>query len=101
MSSCHRTQDSEENLQFGMRSSGVLRASGLAYDKVLARTQERLATVRRRLGRPLTLGEKLLAGHAAHPETQLFERGDSYLLLRPDRVAMQGRPASFGRFFLF
>ena len=53
-------------------------------------TMERnLAIVRRRLGRPLTLADKVLLGHADDPEHQELEAGKSYLFLRPDRVVLQ------------
>lgn len=49
--------------------------------------------VRNRLNRPLTLGEKILFGHLQDPEKQDFTRGESFLLLKPDRVAMQDATA--------
>jgi len=55
-------------------------------------TRQRLAVIRKRLGRPLTLAEKVLFGHLADPEEEL-ERGKAYLQLRPDRVAMQDATA--------
>ncbi len=45
--------------------------------------------VRRRLGTPLTLADKLLLGHLDDPQTQEMEPGASQLALRPDRVALQ------------
>jgi aconitate hydratase A / 2-methylisocitrate dehydratase len=48
-----------------------------------------LAVVRRRLGRPLTLADKVLLGHLDDPEHQELEPGQSYLLVRPDRVVFQ------------
>ena len=48
-----------------------------------------LRAVRRRLGRPLTLADKVLLGHLDAPEQQDLEPGKSYLTLRPDRVALQ------------
>ena len=54
---------------------------------------ERVATVRKRLGRPLTLTEKILLGHLDDPETADLRAGESYLQLRPDRVAMQDATA--------
>src|SRR5262247_4945061 len=48
-----------------------------------------LATVRRRIGRPLTLSEKVLFGHLDDPEHQELEVGHSQLALRPDRVVFQ------------
>jgi aconitate hydratase A / 2-methylisocitrate dehydratase len=48
-----------------------------------------LRVVRRRLGSPLTLADKILLGHLDDPEHQDMEPGKSYLLLRPDRVVFQ------------
>lgn len=61
----------------------------IKYDKMV----ENLKIVRGRLNRPLTLAEKILYGHLANPETQEIERGNSYLLLHPDRVACQDATA--------
>jgi aconitate hydratase len=60
---------------------------------VYAALGRRLAIVRRRLNRPLTLSEKILLGHLNDPEHQDLEAGKSYLMLRPDRVAMQDATA--------
>jgi aconitate hydratase len=60
---------------------------------VYARMEERLAMVRRRLGRPLTLSEKVLLSHLDDPSGQDLVPGESYLQLRPDRVAMQDASA--------
>jgi aconitate hydratase len=54
---------------------------------------ERLAAVRKRLNRPLTLAEKILFGHLADPAQADLSPGMSYLQLRPDRVAMQDATA--------
>ncbi|MEJ2583268.1 MAG: aconitase family protein, partial [Acidobacteriota bacterium] len=51
-----------------------------------------LAVVKKRLGRPMTLAEKVLFGHLADPDEEL-DRGKAYLQLRPDRVAMQDATA--------
>jgi aconitate hydratase len=48
-----------------------------------------LAVVRRRLGKPLTLADKVLLGHLDDPENQEMIPGESYLLVRPDRVILQ------------
>lgn len=48
----------------------------------------RLKTIRRRAGRPLTLAEKILWGHADNPDQISLEPG-SWIMLRPDRVALQ------------
>ena len=56
-------------------------------------SRQRLAIVRKRLGRPLTLAEKILFGHLADPANQELARGKATLALRPDRVAMQDATA--------
>ena len=62
-------------------------------DSVYARLPERVAVARRRLGRPLTLAEKILFNHLADPEGQELERSRSYAELYPDRIAMQDATA--------
>ncbi len=57
--------------------------------KTYAASQRNLEVVRRRLGRPLTLADKVLLGHLDDPERADLEPGASYLDLRPDRVALQ------------
>lgn len=49
--------------------------------------------MRNRLQRPLTLSEKVLYSHLDDPHNQDIVRGESYLRLRPDRVAMQDATA--------
>jgi aconitate hydratase len=48
---------------------------------------------RERLGRSLTLAEKILINHLVDPMTQEMERGRSYADFNPDRVAMQDATA--------
>ena len=48
---------------------------------------------RERLGRPLTLAEKILINHLVDPSSQEMERGRSYADFNPDRVAMQDATA--------
>ncbi len=60
-----------------------------AYAKLV----DRAAIARRRLGRPVTLAEKVLFAHLADPEGQDLERGVAYADLYPDRVAMQDATA--------
>ncbi len=62
-------------------------------DHVYARLADRVALGTRRLGRPLTLTEKILVNHLVKPETQEMERGNSYADFAPDRVAMQDATA--------
>ncbi|KAK3696221.1 hypothetical protein RRG08_027664 [Elysia crispata] len=59
------------------------------YDKL----EHKVNIVKDRLGRPLTLSEKILYGHLDDPKAQDIKRGESYLKLRPDRVAMQDATA--------
>ncbi len=48
---------------------------------------------RQRLGRPLTLAEKILINHLVDPHGQALQRGVSYADFNPDRVAMQDATA--------
>ena len=54
---------------------------------------ENLKVIRERLNHPLTLAEKVFFGHLRDPENQDLTRGKSFLLLQPDRVAMQDATA--------
>jgi aconitate hydratase len=60
---------------------------------VYAKTRKNLEVIRQRLNRPLTLAEKIVYGHLDDAQNQEIERGKSFLLLRPDRVAMQDATA--------
>ena len=62
-------------------------------ERVYATLSERVSIAARRLGRPLTLAEKILVNHLADPEGQELERGVSYADFHPDRVAMQDATA--------
>lgn len=57
------------------------------------KTERNLEVIRKRLGRGLTLSEKILLGHLDDPENQELDRGKATLALRPDRVAMQDATA--------
>lgn len=61
--------------------------------KVYQTARDRIKVVRGRVNRPLTLAEKILFGHLDDPQGQELNRGKSFLLLRPDRVAMQDATA--------
>jgi aconitate hydratase len=60
-----------------------------AYQKI----ETRLAAVRKRVNRPLSLAEKIIFGHLDDPQSAELNAGKSYLQLRPDRVAMQDATA--------
>jgi aconitate hydratase len=66
----------------------VVEATADAALRIYERMERNLALVRRTLGRPLTLSEKLLLGHLDGPQADLVP-GESYLTLRPDRVVFQ------------
>ncbi|KAI8092417.1 aconitate hydratase [Gilbertella persicaria] len=57
------------------------------------RLKGNIHTVKKRLNRPLTFSEKIVYGHLDDPKTQEIIRGQSYLRLRPDRVACQDATA--------
>jgi aconitate hydratase len=62
----------------------------VAYDTMA----EKLQTVRQYIKQPLTLAEKIVYSHLDNPhDAKDIERGESYLNLRPDRVAMQDATA--------
>jgi len=61
----------------------------LPYEKL----NDNLKIVKDRLGRPLTMSEKVVYSHLDDPINQDIKRGESYLKLRPDRVAMQDATA--------
>ena len=58
---------------------------GRAY----ARSAAAITVGRGRLGRPLSLAEKILFGHMPDPATQGLSRGADYAALQADRVALQ------------
>ncbi|HUB11355.1 MAG TPA: aconitate hydratase [Acetobacteraceae bacterium] len=60
-----------------------------AVAALYAAMADRVATVRRRLGRPLKLADKILLGHLDDPWVGQLQPGHSYLSLRPDRVVFQ------------
>jgi aconitate hydratase len=62
-------------------------------ESLYARYPECVDIVRRRLGRPLTFAEKVLAAHARDPETVGLVRAGAYADYIPDRVAMQDATA--------
>lgn len=65
-----------------------------AVAKLYESLDARFKNIRKTLGRPLPLAEKILFSHLDNPEdVQGKERGESFLMLRPDRVAMQDATA--------
>ena len=59
---------------------------------------ENLKHVRNALNRPLTLAEKILYSHVIDPDSLTCGgriRGEAYLQLRPQRVAMQDASAQY------
>lgn len=60
---------------------------------VYSKLGKNIALGRKRLGRPLTLTEKILINHLTKPAKQELERSRSYADFNPDRVAMQDATA--------
>lgn len=60
---------------------------------VYANLENRLSAGRKTLNRPLSLAEKILINHLENPSNTEMNRGESYVDLRPDRVAMQDATA--------
>lgn len=57
------------------------------------KTRKNIEIIKKRLNRSLTLAEKIVFGHLLDPQGQELERGKSFLMLQPDRVAMQDATA--------
>jgi len=66
-------------------------------DVLLEDTYSKLAAnidiVKAKLNKPMNLAEKVVYGHLDDPHNSELIRGESYLKLRPDRVAMQDATA--------
>eukprot|EP00055_Hartaetosiga_balthica_P005642 m.16829 g.16829 ORF g.16829 m.16829 type:complete len:782 (+) comp4676_c0_seq2:281-2626(+) len=83
----------------GMHTSSTMCAAAAAMSRVTkeqapyAKMDANLKIVRERLNRPLTLSEKIVYSHLDDPQNQDIVRGESYLRLRPDHVAMQDATA--------
>ena len=62
--------------------------------KVYAELPGKVAAAREKLGRPMTLAEKILYSHL-HEESPVakYKRGEDYVMYAPDRVAMQDATA--------
>ncbi len=77
----------------------ILNSSDMAFDiemikGVYARMGERIAAAREKVGRPLTLSEKILYSHLFEGvPSQAYKRGKDYVDFAPDRVAMQDATA--------
>lgn len=57
--------------------------------KVYKKLEKNIQTFRDVVGRPLTLAEKILAGHLENVEKKNLDDGKNYVFLIPDRVALQ------------
>ncbi|HYV51719.1 MAG TPA: aconitate hydratase, partial [Candidatus Eisenbacteria bacterium] len=61
--------------------------------KIYEKLQNKISTLRKTTDRPLTISEKILIGHLAENidfnSYDVLVRGKSYVLLNPDRVALQ------------
>lgn len=61
--------------------------------KVYSEMKNKQEVARAILGRPMTFTEKVLYAHLWEPATRQYERGNDYVELAPDRVAMQDATA--------
>jgi aconitase A len=71
-----------------MQGNGSFSCAG-----VYASMAMKIAQVREVLKRPMTLAEKILAGHFVAPAKQVWNPGEENLRLWPDRVALQDATA--------
>ncbi len=67
----------------------IIEATADAAEALYERMSANISSVREKLGRPLTLSEKIVLGHLDEPATQDLLPGTSFLSLRPDRVVFQ------------
>ncbi|MCC7271809.1 MAG: aconitate hydratase, partial [Alphaproteobacteria bacterium] len=67
----------------------TIEATAETAGRIHATSARNLAVVRRRLGRPLTLADKILLGHLDDPAEATVDPGHGYVSLRPDRVVFQ------------
>jgi aconitate hydratase len=56
---------------------------------VYKKLEENISKFRKLVGRPLTLSEKILAGHLEQMPNKVPQEGKDYVFLRSDRVALQ------------
>jgi len=56
---------------------------------VYKKIEENVSKFRKIVGRPLTLTEKVIAGHLVEIEDKKLDEGINYVYLKPDRVALQ------------
>jgi aconitate hydratase len=56
---------------------------------VYEKLEQNISKFRKVVNRPLTLSEKILIGHLAEFDGKEPQRGNSYVFLKPDRVALQ------------
>jgi len=61
--------------------------------KVYQELPEKVKTAKQKVGRPLTLTEKILYAHLSGPYSAPYKRGQDYVDFAPDRVAMQDATA--------
>jgi len=81
-----------EEEQYAMSTSRIDSTPEMV-GRVYETLERNLPIVRERLRRPLTLTEKIVLGHLAGPQGQELTPGESYLLVNPDRVALQDATA--------
>ncbi len=74
--------------------SGIVATTPSLVKNHYEKLAKNLPSIRAKIGRPLTLAEKILLSHL-NDLSQLdgLKRGDSFVMLQPDRVAMQDATA--------
>jgi aconitate hydratase len=74
-----------------MHNKVSVETTSILVSKVYDKLQDSISRFRRLVKRPLTISEKILVGHLS--EMQFikgeFQSGKDYILLKPDRVALQ------------
>ena len=85
---------SDEDFTYMAKTLQKIENTPESVENLYKKSEKKVDEARKILGRPLNLTEKILFSHMDDLSgIQSLERGKSYLMLRPDRVAMQDATA--------
>jgi len=74
-----------------MHNKVSVETTSILFSRVYDKLQDNISRFRRLVKRPLTISEKILVGHLSEMQfiEDEFQSGKDYILLKPDRVALQ------------
>ena len=85
--------DTSASTNTSFNTNQSIESTPQSIQSIYEKSRHHLSLLRKRLQRPFTLAEKILFAHLMDPQKQELERGKSFLMLQPDRVAMQDATA--------